>query len=191
MKGIKVLEPEVRKNYGPLYSSPMAIWFTLFFLAPIGIVVVFSFLKSKMKRLVLIVVSVLICGGMLFVASSCNKGSNVKIDQLVSDSRVAFSLMIPSVWKFNFADDSGYDHALEITCSNGNIYMIAYEYYLGEGDLDFSTDTMPEWFKDDEAFKTANYWFDMSFYDTKEDFDFDDGGKGYCLKSKSSTLRSA
>ena len=35
-----------RKNLGPLYSSPMALWFTLFFLAPIAIVIVFSFLKK-------------------------------------------------------------------------------------------------------------------------------------------------
>jgi len=34
------------KNYGPLYSSPMAIWFSLFFLAPIAIIIVYSFLKK-------------------------------------------------------------------------------------------------------------------------------------------------
>ncbi|MCL2763813.1 MAG: ABC transporter permease [Treponema sp.] len=41
-------EGQVRKsqNYGPLYSSPMAIWFTVFFLAPIAIVIVFSFMKK-------------------------------------------------------------------------------------------------------------------------------------------------
>ena len=36
----------VRRNYGPLYSSPMAVWFTLFFLAPIVIIIVFSFMKK-------------------------------------------------------------------------------------------------------------------------------------------------
>nr|AGS51701.1 spermidine putrescine ABC transporter permease component PotB [uncultured bacterium contig00032] len=36
----------VKKNYGPLYSSPMAIWFTLFFLAPIMIIIIYSFLKK-------------------------------------------------------------------------------------------------------------------------------------------------
>ena len=35
-----------RKNYGPFYSSPMAIWFTLFFLAPIVIIIIFSFMKK-------------------------------------------------------------------------------------------------------------------------------------------------
>ena len=35
-----------RKNYGPLYSSPMAIWFSVFFLAPIVIIVIYSFLKK-------------------------------------------------------------------------------------------------------------------------------------------------
>lgn len=35
----------VRKNYGPLYSSPMAIWFSFFFFAPIIIIIVYSFLK--------------------------------------------------------------------------------------------------------------------------------------------------
>jgi len=36
----------VRRNYGPLYSSPMAIWFSLFFLAPIVIIIIYSFLKK-------------------------------------------------------------------------------------------------------------------------------------------------
>jgi spermidine/putrescine transport system permease protein len=35
-----------RKNYGPLYSFPMAAWFTVFFLAPIIIIVIYSFLKK-------------------------------------------------------------------------------------------------------------------------------------------------
>ena len=34
------------KNHGPLYSSPMALWFTVFFLAPILIIVAYSFLKK-------------------------------------------------------------------------------------------------------------------------------------------------
>jgi len=34
------------KNLGLVYSSPMAIWFTLFFLAPIGIIIVYSFLRK-------------------------------------------------------------------------------------------------------------------------------------------------
>jgi spermidine/putrescine transport system permease protein len=36
----------VKRNYGPLYSAPMAIWFTAFFLAPIIIIVIYSFLKK-------------------------------------------------------------------------------------------------------------------------------------------------
>jgi ABC-type spermidine/putrescine transport system, permease component I len=45
--GRGVLERKgVRRNYGPLYSSPMAIWFSLFFLAPIVIIVIYSFLKK-------------------------------------------------------------------------------------------------------------------------------------------------
>jgi spermidine/putrescine transport system permease protein len=39
-----------RQNNGPLYSSPMAIWFSLFFLAPIVIIIVYSFLKRDMQR---------------------------------------------------------------------------------------------------------------------------------------------
>ena len=35
-----------RKNYGLLYSSSMAVWFSLFFLAPIIIIFVYSFLKK-------------------------------------------------------------------------------------------------------------------------------------------------
>ena len=42
------VERQVHKNKGPLYSSPMAIWFTLFFLAPIVIIFIFSFLKRDM-----------------------------------------------------------------------------------------------------------------------------------------------
>ncbi|MCL2382103.1 MAG: ABC transporter permease [Treponema sp.] len=33
-----------RKNYGPAYSLPIGAWFTVFFLAPIFIILVFSFL---------------------------------------------------------------------------------------------------------------------------------------------------
>jgi spermidine/putrescine transport system permease protein len=36
----------VRKNYGPFYSFPMAAWFTVFFLTPIIIIVIYSFLKK-------------------------------------------------------------------------------------------------------------------------------------------------
>jgi len=35
-----------KRNYGPLYSSPMAVWFTIFFLAPLLIIVAYSFLKK-------------------------------------------------------------------------------------------------------------------------------------------------
>ncbi|MDR0997510.1 MAG: ABC transporter permease [Treponema sp.] len=35
-----------RRNYGPLYSAPMTVWFSIFFLAPIIIIVVYSFLKK-------------------------------------------------------------------------------------------------------------------------------------------------
>jgi len=36
----------VKRNYGPLYSLPMAAWFTVFFLAPLIIIVIYSFLKK-------------------------------------------------------------------------------------------------------------------------------------------------
>jgi len=39
-----------KSNKGPLYSSPMAIWFTLFFFAPIIIILIYSFLKRDMQR---------------------------------------------------------------------------------------------------------------------------------------------
>jgi len=35
-----------KKNLGPLYSGPMAIWFTLFFMAPIIIIIIYSFLRK-------------------------------------------------------------------------------------------------------------------------------------------------
>ncbi|MDR1929157.1 MAG: ABC transporter permease [Treponema sp.] len=38
--------PSGKRNYGSLYSSPMALWFTVFFLAPLLIIVVYSFLKK-------------------------------------------------------------------------------------------------------------------------------------------------
>jgi len=38
--------PAGRRNYGPLYSFPMAGWFTIFFFAPIIIIVIYSFLKK-------------------------------------------------------------------------------------------------------------------------------------------------
>ncbi|MDR2480467.1 MAG: ABC transporter permease [Treponema sp.] len=34
------------RNYGPLYSAPLAVWFTLFFLGPIIIILVYSVLKK-------------------------------------------------------------------------------------------------------------------------------------------------
>ena len=34
-----------KRNYGPLYSFPIGGWFTVFFLAPIVIIVIYSFLK--------------------------------------------------------------------------------------------------------------------------------------------------
>ena len=39
-----------KSNYGPLYSSPMASWFSLFFLAPIIIIIIYSFLKRDMQK---------------------------------------------------------------------------------------------------------------------------------------------
>ena len=36
----------VKRNFGTLYSGPMAIWFSLFFLAPIIIIIIYSFLKK-------------------------------------------------------------------------------------------------------------------------------------------------
>jgi len=45
-KGVPQIRVSFRKNLGPVYSFPMAIWFTFFFLAPIAIVIVFSFLKK-------------------------------------------------------------------------------------------------------------------------------------------------
>jgi spermidine/putrescine transport system permease protein len=37
-----------KKNYGPLYTSPMAVWFTVFFLIPILIIILYSFLRKGM-----------------------------------------------------------------------------------------------------------------------------------------------
>ena len=37
--------PLLKKNYGPFYSLPIGTWFTVFFLAPITIILLFSFLR--------------------------------------------------------------------------------------------------------------------------------------------------
>jgi spermidine/putrescine transport system permease protein len=42
----KVEKDVIKRNYGPFYAAPMGIWFTVFFLAPIVIIVVYSFLKK-------------------------------------------------------------------------------------------------------------------------------------------------
>ena len=35
-----------KRNYGPSYTFPMGVWFTIFFLAPIIIIVIYSFLRQ-------------------------------------------------------------------------------------------------------------------------------------------------
>jgi len=41
---------QAARNRGLLYSAPMAIWFSLFFLVPIIIIIIYSFLKRDMQR---------------------------------------------------------------------------------------------------------------------------------------------
>lgn len=36
----------LRRNYGVWYAGPTALWFTLFFVAPLGIIVLYSFMKK-------------------------------------------------------------------------------------------------------------------------------------------------
>ena len=146
------------------------------------------------------IVPALICGVIFWVAMSNNKdNADVEtstpeapkelpaLDKLAADSKVPFFLMIPSEWEFNIIDEAPSNYELQINCLNSNISMSAYEYNIGF-ELDLSIDAMPEWFKNDENPQNAKYWFDMTFYTTKEDFDFDDGAKGYCLKNENSTL---
>ena len=38
-------KPLGKKNYGPFYSAPIGGWFSIFFLAPVAIILVFSFLR--------------------------------------------------------------------------------------------------------------------------------------------------
>jgi spermidine/putrescine transport system permease protein len=40
------MKAAVKKNYGQHYSAPMAVWFTIFFLAPLIIIILYSFLKK-------------------------------------------------------------------------------------------------------------------------------------------------
>ena len=43
---MKIKEPPGgRKNYGPRYTLSMGLWFTIFFLVPIGIIVIYAFLR--------------------------------------------------------------------------------------------------------------------------------------------------
>lgn len=42
--GGKIKNQAVRQNFGPLYSFPLGGWFTLFFLVPIIIIIIYSFL---------------------------------------------------------------------------------------------------------------------------------------------------
>ena len=39
-------EPIVRRNYGPFYAAPIAIWISAFFVVPIAIIFLYSFLKK-------------------------------------------------------------------------------------------------------------------------------------------------
>ena len=34
------------RNFGPIYTAPMTVWFTLFFLAPLLIIVLYSVLRK-------------------------------------------------------------------------------------------------------------------------------------------------
>jgi spermidine/putrescine transport system permease protein len=45
-RGVSCKREKKKKNYGVLYSAPMGLWFTAFFLAPIIIIVAYSFLKK-------------------------------------------------------------------------------------------------------------------------------------------------
>ena len=46
MRASMAKPPAGKKNYGLTYSFPMAGWFTIFFLAPIIIIIIYSFLKK-------------------------------------------------------------------------------------------------------------------------------------------------
>ena len=46
MNGCQEIAAKRGRNLGTLYSGPMAIWFSLFFLAPIVIIILYSFLKK-------------------------------------------------------------------------------------------------------------------------------------------------
>jgi spermidine/putrescine transport system permease protein len=41
-----VRPPSAKRNYGLVYAGPTALWFTLFFAAPLAIIVLYSFLKK-------------------------------------------------------------------------------------------------------------------------------------------------
>src|SRR5574344_1453473 len=39
-------KPPRTKNLGKVYSYPMGVWFTIFFVAPLAIIILYSFLKK-------------------------------------------------------------------------------------------------------------------------------------------------
>jgi spermidine/putrescine transport system permease protein len=43
-----------KRNYGLMYSGPIALWFTVFFVAPLGIIVVISFMRAGADGSILI-----------------------------------------------------------------------------------------------------------------------------------------
>jgi spermidine/putrescine transport system permease protein len=47
MDGVTKKSPAGGKhNFGPLYAAPMGLWFTVFFMAPLVIIIIYSFLKK-------------------------------------------------------------------------------------------------------------------------------------------------
>ena len=46
MSALRSTNKNSHKNLGPLYAWPMGIWFTIFFLSPLVIILVYSFLKK-------------------------------------------------------------------------------------------------------------------------------------------------
>ena len=46
MKKEKVIKPFDKNSLGGLYSWPMGLWFTIFFVVPLLIIILYSFLKK-------------------------------------------------------------------------------------------------------------------------------------------------
>ena len=97
------------------------------------------------------------------------------VDKPATGEQLAFSLKIPSTWTFSSEIDyeSEDSYILLIDCLNSDIYMWAQQADVG---AEYAINEYRELMKNNKVFSTV------------EDFNFADGGKGYCMKNETLTV---